>query len=96
MTATGYVAGMKRRRAYADTAGRLTCGRCTDPWTCRCYNPDQITERYVDGYRDAAESLLAQGLPPAPNIQAMRMMWRRGGHDQQIARRISELWEVAA
>lgn len=95
MTAAQYVAGIRRRRAYADKASLLSCGRCTDPWTCRCREAQPINDQYVDGYRDAAKHLLAQGLTPAPNVDAMRILWRRGGDDQRIARRISELWEVA-
>ncbi|WP_226863282.1 hypothetical protein [Mycolicibacterium baixiangningiae] len=88
---------MKRRRQYADTrCGLLACGRCTDPWTCRCYDSVKVTEQYVDGYRDAAQHLLAQGLAPSPNLAAMRILWRRGGDDQRLAVRLAELWEVAA
>ncbi|MCV7237706.1 hypothetical protein [Mycolicibacterium celeriflavum] len=87
---------LRRRRAYAHTCRFISCGRCTDPWTCRCWNPDEITDRYVDGYRDAAQHLLDQGLTPAPNVLALRVMWRRGGDDQRLARRVAERWEVAA
>jgi hypothetical protein len=86
---------LRRRRLAACRSMPAACG-CRDPWTCRCWNPDEITDRYVDGYRDAAEHLLAQGLPPAPNLPAMRVMWRRGGTDQRLALRIAEVWEVAA
>ena len=96
MTAAEYAAGLRRRRAYADRARLLDCSHCTDPWTCRCSDPDEVTDRYVDGYRDAAEHLLAQGLTPAPNVAAMRAMWRRGGNDQRLAVRLSENWEVSA
>ena len=68
-----------------------------DPWTCRDYNgTDEITGQYVDGYLDAALHLLSHGLTPAPDIAAMRVMWRRGGDDQRLARIISERWQVTA
>jgi hypothetical protein len=88
---------LRRRRLAAYRCPPMACCRCRDPLSCRCHSPaDKITDPYVDGYRDAAEHLLDAGLAPAPNISSMRVMWRRGGHDQEIARRISELWEVAA
>jgi hypothetical protein len=40
--------------------------------------------------------LLSEGLTPAPNVEAMRILWRRGGNDQRLAVRLAELWEVAA
>lgn len=98
MTDTLESAVAQHRRRY-DAAMRcepLACG-CRDPLTCRCYDVvEELTEQFVDGYRDAAEHLLAEGFTPAPNIAAMRMLWRRGGGDQRLARRLSELWEVAA
>jgi hypothetical protein len=95
MTAAEYIAGLHRRRAHIYRCEKLPCG-CVDSWTCRCYDSDVVTDRYVDGYFDAVRHLLAQGLTPAPNLPAMRVGWRWGGHEQHLARRISELWEVAA
>lgn len=96
MTAPECLAGPRRRRAAAQWMKPLHCG-CRDPWTCRHHDDDQpITEQWVNGYRDAAEHLLAEGYPPAPNIPAMRVMWQRRGDDQRLAVRISELWEVAS
>lgn len=89
------LAQMKRRQYIAIRSAPLNCG-CRDPLVCRCGRPDEVTEQYVDGYRDAAHHLLSQGLTPAPNIAAMRVLWRRGGDEQRLAVRLSELWEVAA
>jgi hypothetical protein len=95
--ADSYPTQLRRRRAYADKSCHLlACGRCTDPWTCRCYDDPEMSERYIDGYRDAALDLLSEGLTPAPNVEAMRILWRRGGNDQRLAVRLAELWEVAA
>jgi hypothetical protein len=91
-----YIAGLRRRRA---ATYRLPADDCShaDPWTCKCHNStDNTTDQYIDGYRDAARHLLAQGLTPAPNLPAMRGMWKRGGDDQRLAMRIAQLWEVAA
>ena len=86
--AAEYITGIHRRR---NASRRIEGG---DPW--RYDDPDEITEQYVDGYRDAAEHLLNQGLAPAPNLRALRVMWRRGGEDQRLAIRVAEMWEVAA
>lgn len=91
-----YIAGIRRRRAATYRLPVLNCGHA-DPWTCKCHdNTDEATDQYIDGYRDAAQHLLAQGLTPAPNLPAMRGMWKRGGDDQRLAVRIAQLWEVAA
>uniref|UniRef100_A0A5Q5BKW4 Uncharacterized protein n=2 Tax=unclassified Mycobacterium TaxID=2642494 RepID=A0A5Q5BKW4_MYCSS len=91
-----YIAGLRRRRAATYRLPVLACG-CADPWTCRHHTKHgSVTDQFVDGYRDAAEHLLASGLTPPPNLPAMRAMWKRGGHDQRLAVRIAELWQVAA
>lgn len=90
-SATDYIAGLRRRRAETYRRPKLDCG-CVDPWTNR--HDEQITDNYVDGYRDAAEHLLASGLAPAPNLPAMRTMWKRGGNEQRLAMRIAELWQA--
>lgn len=87
---------LRRRRIHADNCRLLDCGNCTDPWTCRCWEPDQITDQYVDGYRDAVEHLLSQGLAPAPDLRALRILWRRSGEDRRLAMCVTETWEVAA
>jgi hypothetical protein len=90
-----YIAGIRRRRAATYHVEQLDCG-CRDAWTCRHYDgTDEITDQHVAGYRDAAQHLLAQGLTPAPNVPALRVMWRCGGADQALARRISERWLTA-
>jgi hypothetical protein len=86
----------RRRRDAAYRLPPLDCGCGTrDPIACRC-NPLPVTERYVDGYRDAVEHLLALNLTPAPNLPAMRVMGRRDERDQRLVRHLAELWEVAA
>ena len=56
----------------------------------------EVSEKQVDAYRDTALMLLASGYTPAPNLPAMRVLWRRGGQDRALVQRISENWEVAA
>lgn len=96
VTTTSYLAGLHRRREAAADLRPMLCG-CRDPWPCRHYEePVSITDQFVDGYRDACEHLLAEGLTPAPNVDALRVMWRRGGQEQRLAMRITELWEGVA
>jgi hypothetical protein len=71
-----------RRR---DSVRRMVGG---DPWR---YPPPG--ER---GYPEAAEYLLELDLLPAPNVPAMRSMWRCGGHSRRTAQLISEAWGLAS
>ena len=87
---------LRRRRVWSYKCPPLNCCPCRDPLGCRCHNPARINDQYVDGYQDAAQHLLTEGLPPAPNVAALRRLWRRGGQDQRLARRVAELWEVSA
>lgn len=107
--AAEYRAGLRRRAEATYRLPVLECGHHADPWVCRCHSsnsltsaeiklsrPEAVTDRYVDGYRDAAQHLLDCGLTPAPNLPAMRLLWRRGGADRRLVREISERWELAA
>ena len=64
---------------------------------CGCWGRDPLhaCNPGVDGYEAAAAHLLSVGLTPAPNIPAMRVMWRHGGDGRRLARTISEFWEAA-
>lgn len=64
----------------------LDCGRA-DPWS---YPPP------VRGYAEAAAHLLDHGLLPAPNLAAMRDMWKADDGSRRVARTIAECWEMAA
>lgn len=91
------VSAWKRRHAIALRLPPLHCGCHSDPWVCDCHaSSAEPSDRAIDAYRDAALSLLEVGLPPAPNLKCMRALWRRGGPDQRLAIRISEIWQVAA
>jgi hypothetical protein len=87
--ALDYIEGLRRRRECSLRVEPLFCG-CRDPLPHRC-EPSPIR-----GYVEAAEHLLSHGLPPAPNIAALRAMWREGGRNQRLALRVVELWTVAA
>src|SRR5687768_16109925 len=53
---------LKRRRSASYRCAEMACCRCRDPFGCRCHAAEVVTDRYVDGYRDAAEHLLDAGL----------------------------------
>jgi hypothetical protein len=72
----------------------MECGH-VDPWTCS-HDDGTISDAQVDAYRAAALTLLALGYTPAPNIAAMRVLWRRRGFDRDLVQRISEQWQVSA
>jgi hypothetical protein len=69
---------------------------CRDPWTCRHYDAPESPERNVEGYYATAQHLLAAGLLPAPNVPAMRILWRQDGEQRRVARLVAERWDVAA
>jgi hypothetical protein len=48
------------------------------------------------GYPEAAAHLLDLGLTPAPNVPALRSMWKAGGHARQCALIIAAAWELVA
>jgi hypothetical protein len=88
--ATQYIAGLHRRRSATYRIPRFDHCPCVDPWTCRCQQPELTTESYVA----AAHHLLDLDLPPAPDLPAMRALWRRG--ERNLVRDITSRWEVAA
>jgi hypothetical protein len=74
---------LKRRRDQANRSVPLDCG-CRDGWTCRCTDPP-VSERALDAWRDAAEHVLETGRTPLLPLEVRRALWRRGGHDRQLA-----------
>jgi hypothetical protein len=74
----------RRRHDAAVRLVPLDCG-CPDPWACRCTEPP-LTERAVDGYRDAAEHILSTtGKTPVVPVEVLRALHRRGGDDRALA-----------
>ncbi|MGB0972040.1 MAG: hypothetical protein ACPGVG_13925 [Mycobacterium sp.] len=84
-----FIRQLRQRRAATYRLPALDCGH-VDPLACR-NGPDPI-----NGYPEAAEHLLTLGLCPAPNLPALRAMWKRGGTNLRNASRIVEAWEVTA
>jgi hypothetical protein len=74
---------LRRRRLASQRMVPLDCG-CRDPWPCRCTDPP-LTERMVDGWRDAALHVLPTGHIPLLPLEARQALWRRGGRDRALA-----------
>jgi hypothetical protein len=91
-----YIAGIRRRRAAKHRVPVQECGRHADPWPCRCYDTPESPERNAAGYRAAARHLIKAGLLPAPNLGAMRTMWRLDVENRELARYIAERWQGVA
>jgi hypothetical protein len=51
---------------------------------CHCTQPP-LTDRAVDGWRDAARHVLGTGQTPILPIEVLRCLYRRGGADRQLA-----------
>lgn len=86
---------LARRTKAASRLPALPCG-CRDPWSCACIRRP-LTSQALDGWGDAAGQILAAGHTPMVPIEAMRALWRRGGADRDLVRRLSALsGEVAA
>jgi hypothetical protein len=66
----------------------LLDSRKSDPWW--------YPEPGECGYPEAAAHLLDCGLTPAPNLPAMRSMWKASPESRRVARIISERWERVA
>ncbi len=64
-----FSAGLHRRRDAAHRLPPLDCGH-RDPWTCRHH--DRPSTR---GVTEAAEHLLAIGLPPLFDAATCRALW---------------------
>ena len=72
-------------RARRAASRRIVGG---DPWW---YEPPG--ER---GYPEAASHLLELGLTAAPNLPALRAMYKSGGDDRRVAEVIARRWDIAA
>lgn len=73
----------RRRRHASRRLPSLDCG-CSDPWPCQCNEPE-LSERAIDGWRDAALHVLRTGHMPLLPLEARRALWRRGGADRVLA-----------
>jgi hypothetical protein len=82
------VDALRRRRAACRRMPPLGCG-CRDPWPCRCSDPP-LTERQVDGWRDAALHVLGTDRIPLLPLEVRRALWRRGGADRALVQRLQD------
>jgi hypothetical protein len=79
----GYVDGLHRRRAHADTSRFLSCGQCTDTWTCRCYD-GPVTDKHAEAAVAAIQHLDVAGTPGLLDEDTCRAMWRIGFRDLAV------------
>jgi len=80
------ISNYTRRRGASRRLPVLSTGRA-DPWR---WQPVSV------GYAAAAAHLIELGLIPAPNVDALRAMWRVGGYHRQTAEVIAERWGMTA
>ncbi|GAS95650.1 uncharacterized protein RMCC_2616 [Mycolicibacterium canariasense] len=80
----------QRRLASARRMPALDCGCSPDPWLCHCTEPP-LSTRAVNGWRDAANYLLAQGKTPLLPVEVLQALWRRGGADGALAEELHSL-----
>jgi hypothetical protein len=77
---------MRRRRQASWRCVPLDCG-CPDLWPCRCTEPP-LSDRALDGWRDAAVHVLSIGQVPLLPLEVRRSLWRRGGTDRVLAEQL--------
>ena len=80
------VAALRRRREASWRLPPLECG-CRDPWRCRCTSA-ALSAAALDGWRDAAQHILANGWIPLLPLEVRRALWRRQGADRLLAKRL--------
>jgi hypothetical protein len=85
--AYSYAHGLRLRRAASWRLPVLDHSGRSDPWW--------YPEPGIRGYEQAAHHLLGHGLLPAPNLPALRTMYRCGGYQRRVAEVIAEAWELA-
>jgi hypothetical protein len=44
-----------------------------------------LSDNAIDGYRDAATHILADGVCPMLPLEVLRALWHRGGADRALA-----------
>ena len=80
----------RRRRQAGYRLVPMDCGcRTADPWPCRCTQPP-LTDRALDGWRDAANHVLDCGQIALVPLEVRRALWRRQGSDRLLAERLHQ------
>ena len=83
-------AALRRRQAASRRLFALECG-CRDPWPCRCGQPP-LSQQWVDAGADAARHILGSiGCVPLLEHEVVQALYRRGGHDRQLAQELNTL-----
>jgi hypothetical protein len=88
---TDVVSQLRARRLSSYRLAPLDCG-CRDTWTCRRMEPP-LSERALDGWREAAQHILHQTTDAAPllPVEVLQALYRRGGADRELAEQLHEL-----
>jgi hypothetical protein len=87
---TGIAAQLRRRRAASFRLQPLAHSGVSDPW------PSEYQPPGVNGYQQAALHLLADGLIPFPNVDALRQMWKASNESRRAAAIIAKSWGMAS
>jgi hypothetical protein len=83
-------AQLSARRMAANRSVPLHCG-CRDPWVCGHYTTEPpLTDNQLDGWRDAANHVLARGDMPMVPLQVRRALWKRPA-DRALAKLLHEV-----
>jgi hypothetical protein len=82
------VTALRRRREASWRIVPLDCG-CRDPWRCRCTSA-ALSAAALDGWRDAAQHILANGWIPLLPLEVRRALLRRQGADRLLAKRLHQ------
>ena len=81
---------------WEDPGSSAETGTDTNTQANTCTAEFSNSSRQIAAYEDAAAHLLAVALTPAPNVPAMRAMWKAGGRSRRVAQIIAERWELAS
>jgi hypothetical protein len=79
---------LERRSGAAKRSVPLDCGH-RDQLLCDCTRPP-LSNHAIDGWRRAAEHVLATGQVPLLPIEVLQALWHRGGDDRALARQLHE------
>ena len=85
--------GQAWRRRRASWRCEPLAGGHADPW--RPWR-ERLSDRQIDGYRDAVQHLHGLGLLAAPDVEAMRQLWRRSRDDRRLVSELAERWEFVS
>ncbi len=87
------LAALRRRQEAARRLPALP-GGSRDP--DQYWPAESMTDRAADAFLATAEHLFALGVVAAPDADALRVLWRRGGRARDLVAAVVAVWEVVA